>query len=92
MYTKKPKYGKFEGNRSQLLAERVYSTSMLGVDEQAGDTSAGIYICRLSGVRYSYILQENEQGFIFVEVFEKESPLYYETWETLVNTITREEI
>jgi hypothetical protein len=66
MYTAKPYPGKFEGNRSQLLAQVVYNADMDGANEVCSEEGFGHYAL-IKGKRYWYILHENEQGFVSVD-------------------------
>lgn len=79
--------GKFEMNRSPLMAELVYSASMNGVIEQAGDVSAAGYACRLDGKRHSFIVEEDSGGFVYVQAFPLGDQAYFDTWEKLVQSL-----
>ena len=70
MYTQNRRPGRFEGNRSQLLAEVAYKTSLEWFHDCAGSiTSWGVFYALLHGRRYSFIVEEDEQGFVSVTVY-----------------------
>jgi len=63
MYTANPYPGKFEGNRSQLLAQAVYNAY---ADDVCSEEGFGHYAL-IKGKRYWYILHESDQGFVSVD-------------------------
>jgi hypothetical protein len=65
MYTANPRPGKFEGNRSQLLAKIIYNADANGADEVCSEEGFGHYAL-IKGSRNWYILYESEQGFVSV--------------------------
>lgn len=81
------KPGKFEMNRSPLMAELVYSASMHGVEEQAGDVSIVGYACRIDGKKHSFIVEEDCAGFVYVQAFPLGDKAYFDTWEKLVQSL-----
>jgi hypothetical protein len=68
MYTIEKRCGKFEGNRSQLLARAVYEASLVGYADilTAGDGSS---VCLVHGKRYSFLIYESQSGFVYVETY-----------------------
>lgn len=69
MHTLKPYPGKFEGNESQMLARAVYNASCNGSCESLGDVDGFGYFALVVGKLYSYILNENSQGFVDVGIY-----------------------
>ena len=63
MYTQQPHPGKFEGNRSQLVAQVVYNATP---DEVCSEEGFGHYAL-VKGRKNWYILHESDQGFVDVE-------------------------
>lgn len=67
MYTEKPYPGKFEGNRSQALAEVVYNITLDGCCDDLGDVEGYGYYAFVRGKRYGFIVSEDSNGFISVD-------------------------
>ncbi|MGL5936215.1 MAG: hypothetical protein ACRCZI_11415 [Cetobacterium sp.] len=71
MYTTKLRPGKFEGNRSQLLAQVIYQASLDGANDELGDTDGFGFYALVQGKRYAFILCEDTQGFVSVQYGDK---------------------
>jgi hypothetical protein len=83
MYTKATRPGKFEGNRSQMLAEAVYDASLNGPDREAGDVSElGWWAGMVVGKRYTFIITEDNDGFVDVETFRNGDRAIETNWNT----------
>ena len=67
MHTRKHTLGKFQGNESEMLAQAVYNASMDGCCETLGDCETFGFYAYVPGKRNDYILNENSQGFVYVE-------------------------
>ena len=67
MYTRRQTLGKFQGNDSEMLAKAVYNASMDGCCETLGDVETFGFYAYVPGKRNDYILNENSQGFVYVE-------------------------
>ena len=67
MYTKNGYPGKFQGNRSQLLAEVAYTASLDGCNRELGDVDGFGWYGYLHGNQYRYIIHEDSQGFVTVD-------------------------
>lgn len=63
--------GKFEANPSQLLAETVYTKTCEGWGESLGDCETFGYFSYIEGKRYGFILNEDSQGFVYVDSYPK---------------------
>ena len=84
MYTSKFSPGKFEGNRSQYLAEVLHGVLMDGgEDECLGDVSDFGFYALIRGSKYTFIVQEDELGFFDVSVYDDEDEAEVE-WANLV--------
>lgn len=72
MYTHKPSPGKFEGNSSQLLVEVVYQASLDGTSEE---WNFGVdWSALINGKRFSFIIHEDNLGFIDVGIYDRRDP------------------
>ena len=72
MRTTNPSPGKFEGNPSQLLAAAAYEASMDGSDIMYGDVyERGMAYSIVDGRRWTFIVCENDQGFVHVVTFDR---------------------
>ena len=68
MHTIKSQPGKFEGNTSQLLARVVYNVIGNGMaDAELGESNGFGYYAMVTGKRYTFLLSEDSQGFVFVD-------------------------
>lgn len=63
--------GKFEANASPLLAETIYAKTCDGWGESLGDTEGFGYYHYIEGKRYGFILNEDSQGFVYVDSYPK---------------------
>ena len=82
MYTKHKSLGKFQGNESEMLAKAVYNASLDGTwGESLGESEGFGWYAYVSGKRYDFILEENSQGFVYVEWGKPQEML--EKWERL---------
>lgn len=82
MRTITPDLGKFEGNRSQMIARAVHNTvGNGGASCELGDVQDFGYYALVTGKRYTYILEENDQGFVHVAIFSHSEGL--EKWEQI---------
>jgi len=71
MYSIQHHPGKFEANPSQLLAETVYNKTCEGWGDSLGDTETFGYFHYVEGKRYGFILNEDGQGFVYVDSYPK---------------------
>ncbi len=72
MFTAKPMPGKFEGNRSQLLAQVVYNASLGGnLEWEAGDVDLGGWYGLVLGKQHDFLIELDNHGFVAVEVLKK---------------------
>lgn len=81
MHTKHKSPGKFQGNESEMLTRAVYNASLDGCCESLGESDGFGYYAYVSGKRYDFILNENSQGFVYVEWGKPQEML--EKWEKL---------
>lgn len=73
MYTSKPRPGKFEGNRSQALAQAVYDSTLSSAEweyEEFGGGNSGAWAAIVLGRRISYLMDVDSNGFVQVWIFE----------------------
>lgn len=86
MKTLNPSPGKFEGNDSQLVARVAYEASLDGCAETIGDCSEiGWHASLVTGKRYSFIVYEDDLGFVDVETFRNGDPALASNWALLWN-------
>lgn len=76
MHTDHPSPGKFEGNRSQWMAQAAYAASMEGADEEFGDASQGEHVCLVLGKRWGFIVVEDSNGFVGVITHPREDAVW----------------
>ena len=69
MYSLQHHPGKFEANPSQLLAETVYAKTCDGWGHSLGDSETFGYFHYVEGKRYGFILNEDSQGFVYVDTY-----------------------
>ncbi len=81
MHTKHKSLGKFQGNESEMIAKAVYNASMDGCCESLGESEGFGWYAYVSGKRYDFILNENSQGFVYVEWGKPQEMI--EKWERL---------
>ena len=68
MHTSKPSPGKYEGNRSQLVARVIDNLVGNGfADAELGDVDTFGYYAMVVGKRNTYLLSQDSQGFVFVD-------------------------
>jgi hypothetical protein len=65
MYTQKRNPGKYEGNKSQLLAQVLDNVIGNGfADEEIGECDSMGHFALVQGKRYSYIVETDNYGFV----------------------------
>jgi hypothetical protein len=87
MKTLNPSPGKFEGNYSQAIARAVYTRVLDGcADETIGDCSEIGWIANLvTGTNHTFILVEDNQGFVSVDYWLTGSETWQSEWDKLVS-------
>lgn len=72
MYTATKQPGRFEANRSSLLAEVLNNIVGNGfASDEIGDCETTGHYARIDGKRYSYLLETDSNGFICYQIVPK---------------------
>ena len=77
MYTSNPQLGKYEGERSQLLSQIVYESTLDGGADMEWDFGSDGYVdynALIKGKRYSFMVHADDVGFVYVETFDSRDP------------------
>jgi len=82
MYSLTKYPGKFESNRSQLMAEIVSNRVNEGFGETVGEIDTFGFYAYVVGKRFAWILSEDSQGFVDVETFTDQAQAAKE-WDKL---------